>query len=313
MHSMLNSNLFQVKPITAYDHVETAFTTMKHEADAIYVAAGRLNSDFSNAVKKVLRHKGKVIVTGIGKSGHVGQKIAATLCSTGTPAVFLHATEAAHGDLGVYSPGDPTLLISKSGATYELLRLIPMLRQFESPLIGILGNMNSALAQQVDYILDGTVHEEADPLHLTPTASTTVALALGDAFAAALMQAREFTELDFARYHPAGQLGRNLWLIVADVMQPSKQVAQVRASDSLRKVVIEMTSYPLGVACVVDLKDRLLGIITDGDLRRALSIHEDILTLRADAVMTPQPVTIETTATLKEAVDRMERRTSQYG
>ena len=189
-----------------------ARAVLDSEAQAIAAAANRLNGAISKAVELILNHPAKVVVSGVGKSGHIGQKIAATLASTGTPAVFLHAAEAAHGDLGIYTPGNPSILISKSGATAELLRLLPVLRQFQSSLIAIVGNLNSPLAQQADVVLDARVEREADPLNLAPTCSTTVALALGDALAVALMQARQFTDKDFARFHPAGQLGRNLWL-----------------------------------------------------------------------------------------------------
>jgi arabinose-5-phosphate isomerase len=241
----------------------------------------------------------------------IGQKIVATLCSTGTPAVFLHAAEAVHGDLGIYTPGDPTIMISKSGSTAELVRLVPILRQFKSPLISIVGNLVSPLAQQVDLVLDGRVEREADPLNLVPTCSSTVALALGDALAAALMQARRFSNEDFARYHPAGQLGRNLSLKVEDVMHPRERVACVGLDDPVKQVVIAMTRSTLGSACVVDTSFALLGIITDGDLRRILQTHDDIRPLKASDVMTPRPLTISPTSSLKEAVHLMEDRPSQ--
>lgn len=291
--------------------VERARQTMQIEAEAIQAAAGRLNGDFSHAVTMLAAHSGKIIVTGLGKSGHIAQKIAATFSSTGSPAIFLHPAEAVHGDLGVYTPGDPTILLSKSGATVELLRLIPILREFRSPLIGILGNLNSILAREADMVLDASVEHEADPLDLAPTASAAVAMALGDALAAALMTVRNFKVQDFARFHPGGQLGRNLWLHVADVMHPLKKIACVQPSTSLKEVVITMTRYPLGAACVLDGHERLVGIITDGDVRRALQNHDDIRLLRAEQVMVSKPVTIELTASLALAIDRMEKRASQ--
>jgi arabinose-5-phosphate isomerase len=284
---------------------------MEAEAQALAAAAARLDTHLTKAVEMLLSHAGKVVVSGIGKSGHIGQKIAATLASTGTPAVFLHAAEAVHGDLGIYTPGDPSILISKSGSTAELLRLIPVLRQFQSPLIAIVGNLNSPMAKQADVILDARVDREADPLNLAPTCSTTVALALGDALAVALMLARRFTDQDFARYHPAGQLGRNLWLKVADVMHQNDAVAWVNPETPLRQVIIAMSQRPLGAACVVDGDFRLLGIITDGDLRRALLDHEDIRLLRAGDCMTTQPATITPEASLGEATRLMEDRVSQ--
>ena len=293
------------------DWREIARAVLEDEAKALVEVATRLDHCITEAVELLLRHGGKVVVSGIGKSGHIGQKIAATLASTGTPAVFLHAAEAVHGDLGIYTPGDPSILISKSGSTAELLRLIPILRQFHSPLIAIVGNLNAPMAKQADVVLDAGVAREADALNLAPTCSTTVALALGDALAVALMQARRFTDQDFARYHPAGQLGRNLWLKVADVMHQDDAVAWVEPGTPLRQVIIGMSQRPLGAACVVDKDHLLLGIITDGDLRRALLTHEDIRGLQAADCMTRQPTTISPQASLKEATRLMEDRPSQ--
>lgn len=293
------------------DWLEIAKTVMRAESQAIALAAEKLDGSFSQAVKIIINHPGKVVVSGIGKSGHIGQKIAATLASTGTPAVFLHAAEAVHGDLGIYTPGDPSILISKSGSTAELLRLIPILRQFQSPLIAVLGNPASPLAQRADLVLDAQVEREADTLNLAPTCSTTVALAIGDALAVSLMVARRFSDQDFARFHPAGQLGRNLWLNVADVMHRGNTVAWVGPETPLHQVIIAMTQYPLGAACVVDESFHLLGIITDGDLRRALLNSPDIRPLKACDVMVPHPTTISPQATLKEASQLMEDRPSQ--
>lgn len=291
--------------------IERARKAMLIEAQAIQTAAGRLDGDFSRAVTTLAAHSGKIIVTGLGKSGHIAQKIAATFSSTGSPGIFLHPAEAVHGDLGVYTPGDPTILISKSGATVEMLRLIPILREFNSSMIGILGNLNSILAREADMVLDASVEHEADPLDLTPTASAAVALALGDALATALMAERNFKVQDFARFHPGGQLGRNLWLHVSDVMHPLERIACVSPSASLKEVVIAMTRYPLGAACVLDDRSQLVGIITDGDVRRVLQNNDDIRPLRAKQVMASKPVTIEPGASLALAIDRMEKRASQ--
>jgi arabinose-5-phosphate isomerase len=293
------------------EFLSVAKSTMLAEADAIQVAAGRMGDTMVAAVQTILSSKGKVVIIGMGKSGHIGEKIVATLCSTGTPSVFLHAAEATHGDLGIYEPGDPTIMISKSGATAELVNLIPVLRQFKTPLIGILGNLSSPLARLVDIVLDGRVSREADPLNLAPTSSSTVALAIGDALAAALMHARQFTDADFARYHPSGQLGHNLLLRVADVMHVGKDVAWVSPDDSLRSVVIAMTQHPLGAACVIDGARILKGIITDGDLRRALQAHDDIRPLKAGDIMTANPIAVSQNVILKEAARVMEDRTSQ--
>ena len=252
------------------EYLQIAKTAMKIESEAIYAASKRMNGDITKAVEIILNHPGKVIISGIGKSGIIGQKITASLCSTGTPAVFLNPTEAIHGNLSVYSPGDPSILISKSGSTEELLRLVPVLRQFKSKLIVIVGNLRSVLANEADVVLDGRVDKEADPLGVVPTASSIVALALGDALVSALMYARNFSETDFVRFHPGGQLGRNLFLHVEDVMHRDQNVAWVNLETLLRDVVIQMTSKPLGAACVIDQDNRLLGIITDGDVRRAL-------------------------------------------
>jgi arabinose-5-phosphate isomerase len=281
------------------------------EAEAIAAAAARLETGLIEAVEAILSHPGKVIVTGMGKSGHVARKIAATLQSTGTPAVFLHPTEAGHGDLGVCQPGDPVIMISKSGSTEELLDLIAPLRESSGSFIGILGNLRSPLAAEMDVVLDASVLREADPEGFTPTASTVVALALGHALAIALMEARGFTAQHFHRYHPSGQLGHNLRRRVEDVMHAGAEVAWVKADDSLKHVVIEMSSRPLGAACVVADDRRLLGLVTDGDVRRALRNHDDIRTLRAYDVMTGAPVTVTPRALVHDALSLMEDRPSQ--
>lgn len=284
---------------------------MEIESESISGAAGRLNGDFCRAVRLILEHSGKVVVTGVGKSGHIGRKIVATMCSTGTPAVFLHPTEAAHGDLGVCAPGDPTLIISKSGVTAELLRLVPTLRDLRSRLIGIVGNPASPLAAQMDVMLDASVEREADPGDLAPTASAIVALALGDALAVALMVARNFTAKDFRRCHPGGWLGANLRRRAKDPMHRGSEVAWASPEDSLKQVVIAMTRQPLGAACVVTEDRRLAGVITDGDLRRALEAYDDIRLLRAADIMTARPVMIDPEARLLDALRMMEDRPSQ--
>ncbi len=295
----------------AKEWIEVARAVLEAESQAIAAVAGRLDDSFSRAVGLILNHQGKLVVSGVGKSGHVGQKIAATLASTGTPAVFLHAAEAVHGDLGIYTPGDPSILISKSGSTGELLRLLPILRQFHSSVIAIVGNPASRLAREAEIALDARVEREADSLNLAPTCSTAAALALGDALAVSLMVARRFTDQDFARFHPAGQLGRNLWLHVSDVMHQGEAVAWVGPDTPLRQAIILMTQRPLGAACVVDASFNLLGIITDGDLRRALVDHDDIRPLRALDICTKNPITISPLFSLKEAAHLMEDRPSQ--
>ena len=284
---------------------------MVAEAEAITAAAERVGEGFSRAVRILAGHTGKVIVTGLGKSGLVAQKLAATLCSTGTPAVFLHPVDALHGDVGIYSGSDPTVMLSKSGTTIELLRLVPVLRELRSPLIGIIGNPTSPLARQMDEVLDAFVRMEADPHNLAPTSSTAVATALGDALALAVMQAREQTAEDFSRRHPAGQLGRNLRVTVREVMHSGEKVAWTEAGHSVKAVILAMNQRPLGAACVIGAEGELAGIFTDGDLRRALQNHDDIRTVCVADVMTIGPVTIHPDASLKDALRIMEDRPSQ--
>ena len=293
------------------DWLSAARTAVEIEAAALSRAAGRLDGELIRAVDLILAHPGKVVLTGIGKSGHIARKIVATLCSTGTASVFLHPAEAAHGDLGIYTPGDPTVLISKNGTSSELLALVPMLREFHSPLIGILGSVTSPLASQLDVLLDASVEREADPHNLAPTASAVTALALGHALAIALMSARHFTPEEFGRFHPGGQLGRNLRLHVRQAMHSGEEMAGVAPGASLKDVIIEMTRRPLGGACVVAPDGTLAGFITDGDLRRALTNHDDIRGLRAEDAMTRHPVTIGPEASLGEALELMEQRPSQ--
>ncbi len=283
---------------------------MEAEADAIRLAAARLDAAFEAAVDLILEASSKLIICGIGKSGHIGGKLAATFSSSGVPAVFLHAAEAIHGDLGVYRPGDPTIVLSKSGSTAEVLRLMPMFRKFKSPVIAIVGKTDSPIAAAADVVLDASVESEADPLNLMPTSSSTVSLAIGDALAAALAKARNFTAEEFATFHPGGQLGRNLLMTVAEVMHPVERVAQVAASASLREVVIEMTRFPLGAACVTEGR-ALSGILTDGDIRRLLSEERDILARAVGTCMTHAPVAAHPEMSLGEAVRMMEDRPSQ--
>jgi arabinose-5-phosphate isomerase len=296
---------------TDRDAPAAARAAMEIEGKAILAAAGRLDGAMARAVELILRREGKLVVTGIGKSGHVGRKIVATLRSTGTPAVFLHPAEAAHGDLGMYAPEDPTILISKTGCTAELLGLVPRLREYRSPLIGILGRTDSPLARQMDVVLDASVEREADPYDLVPTASAVVALSLGDALAVALLEAREFTPEQFGRVHPGGQIGRNLRLRVREAMHTGDEVAWAHPGDAVKQVVIVMSSHPLGAACVIFEDGTLAGLITDGDLRRALEAHDDIRPLRACDIMTRAPVSIGPEALLRDALRAMENRPSQ--
>ena len=288
-----------------------ASEVLKLEGQELLDAADRIAESVVKSSDIISNHSGKVVLCGMGKSGLIAQKIAATLCSIGNKAVFLHAAEAVHGDLGIYAPGDPTILISKSGATEEMLRLIPILKEFNSPLIGILGNMKSPLVRQMDVVLDASVQKEADPLGIVPTSSTTLTLAIGDAIVGVLMSQGDFKQDDFARLHPAGDLGRRLRLIVENIMQSIQDVAIVSKNDNLRKVVIEMTEKPQGAALVVDGENQLIGIVTEGDLRRALADGKDIDKITVIDLMTPNPIAININSPLKEAVFLMEDRKSQ--
>lgn len=297
--------------LSSGERLDLATATLKIEADAIISSINHIGDSFSEAIDLLLNTDGKIVLCGMGKSGAVAQKIAATLSSTGTPAVFLHPADAVHGDLGVYKPGDVTILLSKSGSTLELLRLLPLLREFGSKTIGILGNLNSPLAREVDVALDATVQKEADALNLAPTASTVVALAIGDALVSVLEVERNIKPSDFAKLHPGGQLGKNLWYLVSEVMHKIDKVSLVHPTTTLKDVLISMTRYPLGAACVVDDQNRLIGIITDGDLRRELQKVDDIRNLSARDMMTSSPVFISPEKTLSVAVELMENRSSQ--
>lgn len=281
------------------------------EAEQMISAADRISDKIVEACEVINGHTGKIVISGMGKSGLIAQKIAATLCSIGNKAVFLHPAEAVHGDLGIYAPGDPTILISKSGATDEILRLLPILKEFKSPLIGILGNMNSVLSNEVDLAIDASVSSEVDPLGIVPTASTTLTLAIGDALTAVLMSHKNFKREDFAKLHPAGDLGRRLKLRVKDIMQRIEKVAVVAPDDKLRSVVIKMTENPQGAALVLDDEGSLLGIVTEGDLRRSLADNIDIDNSKAKEVMSQKPITIKIGSLLSEVLSVMEDRESQ--
>ena len=291
--------------------LKAAKTCLDIEAHAVSQLEQRLDDGFLKAVEIMHRHKGKVVICGIGKSGHIAQKMAATFCSTGTPAVFLHAGEARHGDLGIYHPGDPTILISKSGSTAEIVYLVPILKEFESPIISIVANLNSEIARSSDVVLDGTVSRESDPLQLAPTSSAVAALAWGDALASALMTAKNFKGEDFARFHPAGQLGRNLLNCAVDVMKKAEQVAWVSQDTTLREIVITMSKYPQGAACVADEQYNLLGIVTEGDIRRTLERNLDLENTCARDIMTKTPVFAREDTPLADALKLMEDRPSQ--
>ena len=287
-----------------------AASILKTEANELLQAADRVAESIVDAAKLIDNHNGKVMICGLGKSGLIAQKIAATFCSVGRKAVFLHAVDALHGDLGIFDAGDPTIVISKSGSTEEIVRLIPILKEFESPLIGIVGNMNSSIIDDLDIVLDASVDNEADPLGIVPTSSTTLTLSIGDALAGVLMSVKGFNKNDFARYHPSGTLGKRLLLTVENIMQHISNVAVVNMTDKLRKVVIAMTEKPNGAA-IVKCKNDGFGLITDGDLRRCLAEGEDIDLLDAEKIMTTDPVSISSNSSVDNALKLMEDRRSQ--
>ncbi|MBT5717463.1 MAG: KpsF/GutQ family sugar-phosphate isomerase [Opitutae bacterium] len=285
--------------------LDEAQNVLKRESESINLAASRLGNNFSKTVDILYTPTNKIIVCGIGKSGHLGKKIAATLCSTGSPASFLHASEAVHGDLGIHQKNDPVIFLSNSASTPELINLEPIIRKRGSKIVGILGNTEGPLTKKVDAYLDSSVEGEADPLGIVPTASFMVAAALGDALATALMNRRNFTEKEYAQTHPAGQLGRNLLLNVQDVMHTINNIALANPSTQVSNIVIEMTKFPLGAACVIDNK-KLLGIITDGDLRRSLGHNKEILQMTAREIMSETPHTICPNLSLGDALKEME-------
>ncbi len=277
------------------------------EAAAIAAVSDRLGTDFVRACRVCLAARGRVVVIGMGKSGHVGRKIAATLASTGTPAFFVHPAEAQHGDIGMITHDDVVLLLSNSGETNEVLAVLPVLKRLGIPLVALTGNVQSSLAQAADVHIDVSVPAEACPLNLAPTASTTAALATGDALAVALLHLRGFTEADFARSHPGGSLGRRLLLHVAEVMHKGAEVPVVGPDDTVSTGLLEMSRKGLGMTGVADGNGQLLGVFTDGDLRRALDRRIDVHATRMDEVMTRQCRTIGPTALAVEAVVLLER------
>ncbi|MFZ5928748.1 MAG: KpsF/GutQ family sugar-phosphate isomerase [Acidobacteriota bacterium] len=291
--------------------IDAARKLLTCEARSIERASARLGAEFESAVRLLAGASGKIVTAGMGKSGAAARKLAATLCATGSPAVFLHPAEAEHGDFGLLEPGDVLILISKSGTTPELLRLAARSRDAGVSRIGICGRLDTELARLCDAALDASVEEEGDPYNLIPASSAIVATALGDALALALAGLRRFSPDDFCLLHPGGQLGRNLRLRVRDAMHSGDEVPWVRPQSPLREVVIAMTRKPLGAACVLDEEGRLAGLITDGDLRRALERFEDIRPLTAADVMTRTPVIISPGATLRDALLLMERRPRQ--
>ncbi len=280
-----------------------AINTIREEATAIANLVNFVDSDFLTCVDLILHAKGRVIVTGIGKSAIIGQKIVATFNSTGTPATFLHAADAIHGDLGTIQKDDIVLCLSKSGETPEIKILIPLLKEYGSSLIAIVGNKESYLAKQADLVIDTTVSKEACPNNLAPTSSTTAQLVMGDALAVCLLEARGFTSSDFARLHPGGAIGKQLYLKVSDIYS-NNQAPRVSFDDDIKKVIYEISSKRLGATAVIK-EDKLLGVITDGDLRRMLENNSDISKLTAADIMTKKPRTITPDTLLVNALNLM--------
>jgi arabinose-5-phosphate isomerase len=299
--------------------LELARRVLAIEAEAVRSLGARLDQRFLGALSLIQhcvdgghggpseRGRGRVIVSGIGKSGHIARKIASTLSSTGTPAYFVHPAEASHGDLGMVRKDDVFVAISNSGESEELLRIVPLIKREGAKLIAIAGNAKSTLAREADVVLDAGVKQEACPLNLSPTASTTAALALGDALAVALLDARGFTKADFARSHPRGPLYREALKHVADVMRRGDRIPLVREGTPLKRALAAMTAGGMGMVAVVDARRRVTGIFTDGDLRRKLGRIATRKATRIDDVMTPDPRTIRPQALAAEAVQLMER------
>jgi arabinose-5-phosphate isomerase len=291
---------------TEKDVIEIGKRVIRIEANAVAELEDRIDENFAEVVDLILGSTGRVVITGVGKSGIIARKIVATMNSTGTPALYLHPADAVHGDLGVVRKEDVVICISKSGDTVEVLRLIPIFKRIGVPVISMVGNLNSQLARLSDYVLNVSVKEEACPYNLAPTASTTATLAMGDALAIALLEKRNFTVENFALFHPGGNLGKRLLLKVEELMVSGKDVPIVSTSTPMKETIIEMTSKRLGATCVVDDNGKLVGIITDGDLRRLLQRTENVFGLTAGEVMTRNPKTIKKDALAVVALQEME-------
>ena len=294
------------------DVVAHGRTVIAIEAEAVAALGARIDANFAAACTMILECAGRVVVIGMGKSGHVGGKIASTLASTGTPAFFVHPGEASHGDLGMITPGDVVLAISNSGETAEVITILPIVKRLGTSLLTMTGNLESSLARQSDACLDISVAREACPHNLAPTASTTAALVMGDALAVAVQRLRGFSARDFARTHPGGMLGKRLLLYAADLMHTGDALPLVRDDATLRQLVLEMSSKSLGMAGVVDAENRLLGMFTDGDLRRALNDEVDVYKSNAVDLMTAEPFTIAPD-TLAEEIVKIMREFAQKG
>jgi len=288
--------------------LEQAKRVLKIEAEAISKMADRLNSNFDEAVNLILNCQGRTIITGMGKSGLIGKKISATLASTGTPSLFLHPAEGSHGDLGMVARGDVAIVLSNSGETEEVIKLLPVLRRMSIKIISLVGNMDSTLAMHSDVALDVSVSEEACPLGLAPTASTTVVLAMGDALAMVVLNRRGFRREDFAIFHPGGTLGKRLILTVGDLIHSDVEMPKVEKQLPMKDVLLEISAKRLGMTTVVDENECFIGVITDGDLRRGFERWgNDFLSLSAGEVASPKPKTITKDSLAAEAMAIMEK------
>ncbi len=285
----------------------TAKKVLQEEADAIQKISEKIDSEFEACVNHLLTTNGRVVITGIGKSAIIAQKIVATLNSTGTPALFMHAADAIHGDLGMIQDGDTVICISKSGDTPEIKVLVPLIKRTGVKLIAMVSNTKSYLGKNADFILHALAEKEADLLNLAPTTSTTVALALGDALAVCLLECRGFDSNDFAKYHPGGALGKKLYLKVSDIY-PHHELPCVSVHTSVKESIVEISSKRLGATAVVNADGALVGIITDGDVRRMLNSHDSLAGLQAQDIMTTSPKTIHPDAFATEALHQMQSR-----
>ena len=292
--------------ITGDRILKLGLAVIETETQAVSALKHRIDQSFIKACRFILDCKGRAVVTGMGKSGHIGGKIAATLASTGTPAFFVHSGEASHGDLGMITSSDVVIALSNSGETEEIITLLPMIKRLNVPLIALTGNPASTLARAATVNIDVSVSEEACPLGLAPTASTTATLVMGDAMAIALLEARGFGSEDFARSHPGGRLGRRLLLHVNDIMHTGTGMPKVYKDNVLKDVLVEMTQKGLGTAAIVDREDKVLGIYTDGDLRRSLDQGIDVHRTRVEEVMTHDCKTITAKSLAAEALSMME-------
>ena len=293
--------------------IDRAVATLKSEGNAVLALCDRLDSSFTRAVEMILNCKGRLVITGMGKSGAVGKKIAGTFSSTGTPSLFLHPAEGIHGDLGMVTPNDLVLAISNSGDSGEIVNILPALARIGVRMIAMVGRTNSTLAKYAEIVLDASVECEACPLGLAPTTSTTVQLALGDALALSVMETRHFTKEDYAMFHPGGALGRQLLLKVCDIMRSGSAMAVVKKDVILRDVMFAITNAGAGAASVVDNEGKLIGIITDGDVRRALLKDDKALYNAASEVMISNPKTISPDRLATEGLHEMDNPPKQIG